>query len=108
MAMILTALVRFDQILQTLRFDQGSSRIGDILRADRRRLFERSPQAEHTHLETHERHLIVLLVRMHGSLIGAFGGTLNPSGVELDPNLDLKAPRLKKRLLCGTIEDLAG
>src|SRR5437867_1900634 len=103
--MILTAL---DQIPQTLRFFHGARCL--LLRADRRCLFERSPQAEDTHLETHERGdaVLLMLIRMHVSLIGALGATLNPSGVWLDPSLDLKASRLKKRLLCGTNEELAG
>src|SRR5439155_314447 len=102
MARILTALMRFDQIPQALRFFHGPGCL--FPRADRRCPFERSPQTEHAHLEAHERRDTVLLIRMHGSLIGALGATLNPSGVSLDPSLDLKASRLKKRLLCGTNE----
>ncbi len=89
--------MRLDQIPQTLRFDQGASR--HLLRADRRGLFERSPQAEHTHLETHERHIIVLLVRMHGCLIGEFGGTVNPIGVALDPQPGFESTKAQEKTL---------
>src|SRR5438876_10450453 len=97
MARILTALVRFDQIPQALRFFHGHGCL--FPRADRRCPFERSPQTEHAHLEAHERRDTVMLIRMHVSLIGALGATLESKRGLARPQLGFESIKAQEKTL---------